>query len=72
MKAQTTKTNSPLATLTVTDLAKILHVAPQTINNRMVRDPASLPPPLDIAGQQGRLWLESDVQEWLESKRKPS
>lgn len=56
--------------LTRSELGERLRVSPQGISNRLHRDRntgESLPPSIMIGSR--RFWVESDVIEWLESKR---
>jgi predicted DNA-binding transcriptional regulator AlpA len=59
-----------MKTLTINDLAEVLHVKPATIHDRMYRNPKMLPPRLAIPGKSKPLWLEEDVLAWLKSLRK--
>ena len=54
-----------MKTLSVTDIANLLHKTPRTIREDARRRPHSLPPRLRIPGSDRMLWLESDVEEWL-------
>ena len=52
-------------TLTVEDLAAVLHKDVATVAADVSRAPERLPPRLVIPGQKKPLWLEDDVVEWL-------
>lgn len=58
-----------MKTLTAEDLAPILHRTVETIKTDARRRPQSLPPRLRIPGSSRLLWLESDVNEWLNKCR---
>lgn len=58
-----------MKTLSVDEIATLLHKTPRTIREDARRRPHSLPPRLRIPGSDRMLWLESDVIEWLESCR---
>jgi predicted DNA-binding transcriptional regulator AlpA len=51
--------------LTVSDLADILGRSPTTIRAGIHRNPASLPPPLNIPGSRLLRWRREDVERWL-------
>ena len=55
--------------LDINELAPILKKAVGTIYRDIKRNPRSIPTPLKIPGSSRLIWLESDVQEWLESCR---
>lgn len=55
-----------MQTLTLTDLAALLHMTPRSVQNRMYRDPESLPTPLQIPGKK-TLWSKEEVVKWLKS-----
>lgn len=57
-------------TLTIRDLAEILHVQPRTLENRVHARPESVPPPIIIDGQGTLLWLPETVENWLKSKER--
>jgi predicted DNA-binding transcriptional regulator AlpA len=59
-----------MKTLTVEDIAALLHMSVRTIHNKLYRDPGSLPPRLEVPGMHKVLWLESDVHAWLLAARK--
>jgi predicted DNA-binding transcriptional regulator AlpA len=56
-------------TLDVNQIGELLHKTPGTIRMDASRHPHRLPPRLRIPGSRTLLWLESDVQEWLEKCR---
>lgn len=58
-----------LRTLTVEDLAPLLHRSVETLRRDVNRRPESLPPRLRIPGSKRLLWLEQDVAEWLRKCR---
>jgi predicted DNA-binding transcriptional regulator AlpA len=56
-------------TLGPRELATILHRAVETVKTDSRRRPETLPPRLKIPGSNRLLWLESDVEAWLQSCR---
>lgn len=58
-----------MKTLGVKQISELLHKSPDSIYSDVGRNPNSLPPRLVIPGSAKLLWLESDVQEWLERCR---
>lgn len=56
-------------TLGPRELAAILHRAVETVKTDSRRRPETLPPRLKIPGSNRLLWLESDVEAWLQSCR---
>ena len=56
-----------MKTLDINKIAELLHKKPGTIHNDLKRRPHAIPPKLDKPGKL--LWLESDVEEWLEKLR---
>lgn len=61
-----------LKTLTVSDLAALLGRSVATLKSDVSRRPETLPPRLVVPGTKAVMWLEADVQEWLESLRRPA
>lgn len=58
-----------MKTLTPEELAPIIGRAASTIRADVNRRPETLPPRLKIPGSSKLLWLEKDVDEWLEKCR---
>lgn len=58
-----------MRTLEIGDIAKLVHKTPRTVREDIHRRPHSLPPRLIIPGSAKILWLESDVQEWINKCR---
>lgn len=58
-----------LKTLTIEDLAPLLHRNVETLRRDINRRPESLPPRLRIPSSKRLLWLEQDVAEWLRKCR---
>lgn len=56
-------------TLTIHDIAKLLHRAPSTIATEVTKAPHKLPPRLRLPGSRKVLWLRADVDAWLRTKR---
>ena len=52
-------------TLTVEDLAEILHMEPKSLHNRVYQRPETLPESLKIPGSRRVLWFETTVLKWL-------
>lgn len=50
--------------LTVADLAEILRLKPQTIYNRLCRQPDTLPPATRVPGFRGPRWSLKIVRDW--------
>ena len=61
-----------LKTLTVSDLAALLGRSVATLKSDVSRRPETLPPRLVVPGTKAVMWLEADVQVWLESLRRPA
>lgn len=57
-----------MKTLTLNDIAALLHMEPRSVQNRLYTAPETLPKPLAIPGKK-KLWLEDDVIEWLKQHR---
>lgn len=60
---------TPDDTLTLHDIAALLHVSHKTLQNRYYVDKTCLPPPLNVPGQTRPIWLTADIKEWLENCR---
>lgn len=58
-----------LKTLNIEDLATLLQRSVATVKSDVSRRPHTLPPRLVVPGTKGVLWLEADVQDWLQSLR---
>lgn len=58
-----------MKTMTIDDLAVLLKRSPSTVKCDVSRRPHTLPPRLMVPGCKGVMWLEADVQDWLESLR---
>jgi hypothetical protein len=63
------KIDIELKTMTVKDLAPLLHRDPKTLMRDLNRRPNSLPPRLFIPNSKRVLWLEQDVKAWLNDCR---
>ena len=63
---------SEMRWLTVSDLAAILGLRPQTIYNRMSTYPDTLPPATYVPGLRGPRWSVSLVREWQAKYNPPS
>jgi predicted DNA-binding transcriptional regulator AlpA len=61
-----------MQTLTIKDLAKILNRAPATIATEATKAPEKLPPRLFLPGSRRVLWLQEDVEKWLQECRQNS
>ncbi len=61
--------NIPMDTLTLRDLAVILRIDPRTLQNRIYKDPKSVPPWVKLPGQSRLIWLREDVENWLKAHR---
>lgn len=57
-----------LKTLTLEELAEILHKSPHSIKSDLKRNPECLPPVLQIKKAKRLLWRLSDVEKWLEDQ----
>ncbi len=55
--------------LNVNDIAELLQKKPETIRNDLRRRPESLPPWIVIPGSKTILWIEEDVENWLDECR---
>jgi len=58
-----------MQTLTILDLAAILNRSPATIATEVTKAPHKLPPRLHLPGSRRVLWLQSDVEHWLNKYR---
>jgi predicted DNA-binding transcriptional regulator AlpA len=58
-----------MKTLDAKELAAILHLSPYTVRSDAIRRPERLPPSLVVPGSRRRLWLEEDVDAWLNRQR---
>lgn len=56
-------------TMTIQDLAKMLHRAPSTVATEVTKAPHKLPPRLRLPGSRRVLFLKSDVEAWLNEHR---
>ena len=54
-----------MQTLTIKDLAGILNRSPATIATEVTKFPHKLPPRLNLPGSRRVLWLQSDVEAWI-------
>jgi hypothetical protein len=63
------KVDIELKTMTIEDLAPLLHRSPKTLMRDIHRRPDSLPPRLIIPHSKRILWLEQDVKAWLNDCR---
>ena len=54
-----------MQTLTIKDLAVILNRSPATIATEVTKHPNKLPPRLQLPGSRRVLWLQSDVEDWI-------
>ena len=61
--------NAVMQTLTIKDLAKLLSRSPATIATEVSKSPHKLPPRLILPGSRRVLWLEEDVEEWINIHR---
>lgn len=57
-----------LKTLTVADLAQILHKSEASIMSDLKRNPECLPPVLRIKRSKRPLWRLNEVEKWLEDQ----
>ena len=55
-----------MITLTIDDLAAVLHKSKKTIYEDIRRNPASIPPRVIIPGSSRLLWRKETVDKWLE------
>ena len=65
-------THKPQRLLTLEELAPLIHLAPQTIRNRMSQNPESLPPrwvPPGVRGRYKLLWLSDVVDRWIAAQQ---
>ena len=62
------KTKSNLNTLDVNDVSSILRIKPRSLHARLVRNPESLPRPVQRGHGRKLLWLERDVETWLKTE----
>lgn len=53
--------------LDVTDLGRILGRSPETIKRDLRRNPAAVPPRLQLPGIKLLKWRQEDVEAWLAS-----
>lgn len=51
--------------LTISELAHVLGRSPATIKSDLSRNPAILPPRVQLPGSRQVRWREDDVQQWL-------
>ena len=58
--------------LTIPELCELLHLAPQTVYNRLARAPESLPPRLILPGTRKVLWRREAVEQWLAVHEQPA
>ena len=58
-----------MQTLTIKDLAGILNRSPATIATEVTKAPQKLPPRLHLPGSRRVLWLQSDVEKWINEYR---
>lgn len=58
-------------TLTINDLAKLIHRSPATIAAEVTRAPHKLPPRLRLPHSRRVLFLKSDVEAWINEYRQP-
>jgi hypothetical protein len=63
------KLDIELKTMTIEDLAPLLHRDPKTLMRDVHLRPDSLPPHLIIPHSKRILWLEQDVRAWLNDCR---
>lgn len=63
------KVASSVKTLGVDELSCLIFRATATIKNDLYRKPNSLPPRIVMPGSKKLVWLESDVQAWMEQCR---
>jgi len=60
-----------MQTLTIKDLAGLLNRSPATIATEVTKSPHKLPPRLQLPGSRRVLWLQSDVEMWIDEYRPP-
>lgn len=58
-----------MQTLTIKDLAIILNRSPATIATEVTKFPQKLPTRLKLPGSRRVLWLQSDVEDWINEHR---
>lgn len=58
-----------LETISIKELAKLLHRSPLTVAAEVTRAPHKLPPRLNLPGSRKVLFLKSDVEAWLHEHR---
>jgi predicted DNA-binding transcriptional regulator AlpA len=58
-----------MQTLTINDLAQILNRSPATIATEVTKHPNKLPPRLKLPGSRRVLWLQEDVEHWINEHR---
>lgn len=58
-----------MQTLTITDLARLLNRSPATIATEVTKNPDKLPPRLRLPGSRRVLWLQEDVEKWINNHR---
>ena len=58
-----------MQTLTIKDLASILNRSPATIATEVSKAPHKLPPRLYLPGSRRVLWLQEDVEKWINELR---
>lgn len=58
-----------MQTLTIADLSTILNRAQATIATEVTKAPHKLPPRLNLPGSRRVLWLQSDVEDWINEYR---
>jgi predicted DNA-binding transcriptional regulator AlpA len=67
-KRDTLVIDDELRIIDSTDLGSILRLSPQTIRNRLAKDPTTLPPRFHFPGSKSssrNVWRLSDVRSWL-------
>lgn len=61
-----------MQTLTIKDLAGLLNRSPATIATEVTKTPEKLPPRLYLPGSRRVLWLQEDVEKWIDEHRPKS
>ena len=56
-------------TYNVAELAALLKLKPQTIRAKLLRNPDSLPPCIRQGRRVPIIWMDRDVQPWLEKMK---